>query len=102
MSEHMDLISKLNFAEDGIVSQVIRKSDKTNHTLFCMSSGSDISEHTSTREATVTVISGKGVFTLDSEDIDLKPGVFIHMDPGAAHALKSEDNLAFVLSLYGE
>ena len=65
-----------------------------------MAKGSDLSEHTSTRTGIVHVIEGKGVFILEEEEIVMIPGVFIHMKENAIHALKAEENTAFVLILF--
>jgi quercetin dioxygenase-like cupin family protein len=64
-----------------------------------LAAGTDISEHTSTRNATVNVIAGTGTLTLEGKDIPLTPGVFVFMKANAPHALNAEDNLAFLLTL---
>ena len=89
------------FSEEGIFSKVIVKTADSNHTIMCLAKGSDISEHTSTREAAVTVLKGKGTFNLNGEKIEMKPGVFIFMPKNAPHSLSASEDLAIVLSLSG-
>lgn len=89
----------MSFSEGGITSKVIAKTDKNEYTLFCMAKGSSLSEHTSTRNASVMVLKGRGIFTLDGEEIQMEPGVLILMLPNAKHALNAEEDLAFLLSL---
>ena len=96
-----DLESMMEFPREGIFSKVLVKSSVSNYTLMCLAKGSDISEHTASREAAVTVLKGKGTFVLNGKKIKMKPGVFIYMPAHAPHSLSASDNLAFLLSLFG-
>jgi nitric oxide dioxygenase len=96
-----DLEKMMEFPREGVFSKVLVKTEKSNHTLMCLAKGSDISEHTSTREGVVTVLKGTGVFTLFGKDIPMKPGVFIYMPANAPHSLAADEDLAFLLSLAG-
>ncbi len=89
----------MEFPKQGIISKVLVKGDASDHTLMCLAKGSDISEHTSTREAVVTVLKGKGIFVLRGKKIKLKPGVFIFMPKNAPHSLSADENLTILLSL---
>lgn len=91
----------MEFPREGIFSKVLVKTDISNHTLMCLAKGSDISEHTSTREAAVTVLKGKGTFVLDGKKIKMSPGVFIFMPKNAPHSLSASEDLAILLSLSG-
>ncbi len=96
-----DLESLMEFPKEGIFSTVLAKGEISNHTLMCLRKGTDISEHTSTREGVVTCLKGKGVFVLSGKPIKLKPGVFIFMPKNAPHSLKADEDLAILLSLSG-
>jgi quercetin dioxygenase-like cupin family protein len=78
---------------------VLVKDNFCQYTLFCLAATTEISEHTSARNATVHVIEGRGILTLSGQDIALEPGVFVFMPANAPHALKAEENLAFLLTL---
>jgi nitric oxide dioxygenase len=99
LNNFQDLKELIGYSEKGIVSKVIFKNDKLDVSLFCMAKGTALSEHTSTREAIVHVLEGKGVFGLGKENIAMLPGVIIHMKPNAKHALKANENTSFVLTL---
>jgi nitric oxide dioxygenase len=101
-SEIYDLEAMMGFPRDGVFSKVLVKTDTSNYTLMCLAKGSDISEHTSTREAAVTVLKGKGIFVLNGKKIKMAPGVFIFMPKNAPHSLSASENLAIVLSLFGK
>ena len=97
-----DLEKMMEFPKEGVFSNALAKTDISNHTLMCMGKGSEISEHTSTREASLTVLKGEGVFVLNGEKIKMKPGVFIFMPKDAPHSLSASKDLAILLSLSGK
>ena len=84
---------------EGIISKEIIKTDKANVSLFCMAKGTDMSEHTSTKQGFVHVLEGNGIFNLEGTDIEMKEGVFIFMKENAIHSLKAKENTAFMLIL---
>ncbi|MFA5356334.1 MAG: cupin domain-containing protein [Candidatus Omnitrophota bacterium] len=92
----------MEFPGEGVFSKVLVKTDVSNHTLMCLAKGSAISEHTSTREAAVTVLKGKGIFILKGKKIKMEPGVFIFMPADAPHSLSAKEDLAILLSLFGK
>jgi len=97
-----NLHESMEFPGEGIFSKLLAKGDMSNHTLMCLAKGTDITEHTSTREAAVTILKGKGAFILNGKKIRMKPGVFIFMPKDAPHALRVDEDLAFLLSLSGK
>ena len=97
-----DLEKMMELPKEGIFSKVLVKTDVSNHTLMCLAKGSEISEHTSTREAAVTVLKGNGTFVLSGKKIKMKPGVFIFMPKNAPHSLNAKEDLAILLSLSGK
>ena len=97
-----NLFQTMEFPKEGIFSTVLAKTESSNHTLMCLAKGADISEHTSTREGSVTVLKGKGTFVLNGKEIKLEPGVFIFMPKNAPHSLSADEDLAFLLSLAGK
>ena len=93
------LREQIEYPTNGVLSKVLLKDNNCQYTLFCLASGTEISEHTSTRNATVNVIEGRGILTLEGRNITLEPGVFVFMPANAPHALKTEESLAFLLTL---
>jgi nitric oxide dioxygenase len=89
----------IEYPEKGVLSKVVVKNDKLNITLFCMAKGTEISEHTSTKQGFVYVIEGKGIFNLEGKDITMSSGVFIYMKENAVHSLKADENTSFILAL---
>ncbi|MEM0979731.1 MAG: cupin domain-containing protein [Cyanobacteria bacterium P01_H01_bin.58] len=89
----------INYPQSGVLSKLIWKSEVCQYSLFCLAAETEISEHTSTRDATVQVLEGKGSLTLNGDSISLEPGQFIFMAANAPHALTAASDLAFVLTL---
>ncbi len=95
-----DLKELIEYSRAGIVSKELVKTEKSNITLFCMAAGTEMTDHTSTKEGSVFVLEGRGIFTLEGKDIKMIPGAFIFMRKNAVHALKADENTAFILSLH--
>ncbi len=100
MNNFKNIKDMIEYPSSGILSKEIIKTNEFDSTLFIMAKGANLSEHTSTREGIVHVLEGKGVFILEGEEIEMIPGVFIHMKKDAVHALRAEENTSFVLILF--
>jgi quercetin dioxygenase-like cupin family protein len=98
----INLHDQLDYADSGVLSKVIWKDEVCQYSLFCLAANTEISEHTSTRNATVQVVEGSGTLTLNGEVLSLTPGVFVFMAANSPHALAADSNLAFVLTLSSE
>jgi nitric oxide dioxygenase len=89
----------IEYPKKGILSKDIVKNNKLNINLFCMAKGTEISEHTSTKQGFVYVIEGNGIFILEGKDIIISSGVFIYMKENAIHSLRVNENTSFILVL---
>lgn len=95
----MHLQAEIEYPQAGVFSKVLFKDRACQQTLFCLAAGTEISEHTSSRNATVLGVEGKGTLTLAGEVISLETGTFVFMPAHTPHALQAEENLAFLLTL---
>lgn len=93
------MIDLIEYSENGILSKVMVKNDKFDITLFSMAEGTEISEHTATKQGFVYVIEGEGVFSFKEEDIVMSPGVFIYLKEDTVHSLKVSKDTSFILVL---
>ncbi len=89
----------IEYPTSGILSKVLLKDKNSQYSLFCLAAGTEIDEHTSTRNAVITVVEGSGNLNLEGKDIALAPEVFIFMPANAPHAVQAKENLAFILAL---
>ena len=96
----VDLENMIEFARKGIVSKTITKKAGSDITLFCMSTGQELSTHSASFPAIIHVLKGKGVITLGGQSYDAKPNAWFYMPKGLPHAVQSTDNLVFLLSLF--
>lgn len=95
-----DVKKFINYSEDGIFSKKVIGEDSVEVTLFCMAKGTEISDHTSTRNGIVYVIEGRGKFNLEGKEIEMTPGILIYMKENATHSLEAIDNTSFILYLF--
>lgn len=89
----------IEYPKSGIISKEIFKDKQKEVGLYCMAKDSEMSEHTSSREAIVYVLEGDGVFRLESKNIKMIKGAFIYMKKNAKHSLKAKLNTSFMLTL---
>jgi len=99
MNGHKEILKMIEYPMKGVLSKDIFKKGKMSCSLFCMASGTEISEHTSTKQGFVYVLEGEGNFNLQGKDIKMNEGVFIDMEENAVHSLKAKENTSFILVL---
>lgn len=93
----VSLQALIEYPKSGIFSKVLFKDNHSQYSLFCLAARTKIDEHTSTRNAVITVVEGSGNINLEGKDIALAPGVFIFIPANVPHAVQAQENLAFVL-----
>lgn len=99
VSAKIQLREQIEYPSAGVLSKVLIKDNACQYTLFCLAANTEISEHTSTYNATINVIEGEGILNLEGQELALQPGIFVFMPAHAPHALKATENLAFLLTL---
>ncbi|MBI2662724.1 cupin domain-containing protein [Candidatus Woesearchaeota archaeon] len=99
MNEYKDILEMIEYPKKGVLSKDIFKEGKISCSLFCMASGTEISEHTSIKQGLVYVLEGEGNFNLQGKDIKMNEGVFINMEENVVHSLKVRENTSFILVL---
>lgn len=86
----------IDYSKPGVTRKAIVKDAQPPIALMCLTAGTELSEHTAPRIVTLMVIDGRGTFTLEGREIVMEPGVFIYMPANTPHALRAEENLAFL------
>lgn len=95
----VSLGQETNFAPNGIVSRTLLRTANSRVVLFGFSIGQELTEHTSTQDAAVQILSGECAFDLDGQTHQLKAGDFIHMPPGLPHAVRATTQFSMLLTL---
>lgn len=93
----LQLQEQLEYPESGLRKKVLLKDNHCQYTLMCLAAGTDITEHSTPRNATVQVLAGRGTLTINDQHVSLEPGLFVVMPASAPHALRASENLAFLL-----
>jgi quercetin dioxygenase-like cupin family protein len=52
--------------------------------------GTETPDHTHLVEQFLMVVSGSGVLILDSEEVEMLPGMVVHFEPGVTHSIRFE------------
>lgn len=89
----------IEYPQTGVKSKILLEDKNCRYALMSLAAGMDIAEHTNPRNATVNVIEGQGVLTLEGKEIVLESGVFVFLPATALHAVRAVTNLAFLLTL---
>lgn len=87
----------IEYPKTGMKRKALLEDANCQYALMSVAAGTEIAEHASPRNATVHVIEGQGVLTLEGKDIVLESGVFVFMPAAIPHALKAIANLTFLL-----
>ncbi len=93
------LPDETQFAANGIVSRTLLRTPTTRMVLFGFAEGQELSEHTSTAQALVQILSGRCEFSLDGKPHLLKAGDLLHLPPNQPHAVKATEKFSMLLTL---
>lgn len=88
----------IEYPQTGVKSKILLEDRNCRYALISLAAGMDIAEHTNPHNATVNVIEGQGMLTLEGKEIILELGVFVFIPANAHHALKALTNLTFLLT----
>jgi quercetin dioxygenase-like cupin family protein len=95
----LSLPSETQFAANGIVSRTLFRTPTTRMVLFGFAAGQELSEHTSTSQAMIQVLSGSCEFSLAGKPHHLKTGDLLYMQPNMPHAVKATEPFSMLLTL---
>ena len=94
-----DLTAQVSVQPGAVVSKVVHRDDELDVTVFAFDAGEGLTEHTATRPAIVQVLAGRLRLSVDGRDLELEPGGWVHMAPGAPHALLAQEPTTLLLTL---
>lgn len=93
------LNEETKFAANGIVSRTLLRTSNSRVVLFGFAEGQELSEHTSTQNAVVQILSGECEFSLRGKPHAVKAGDLIYMPPNLAHGIKATTQFSMLLTL---
>jgi quercetin dioxygenase-like cupin family protein len=94
-----DPASEVTIQAGAVVSKVVHRGDGLDVTVFGFDAGEELTEHQAARTAAIQVLSGRLRFTVEGEQLDLGPGSWLHMTPGAPHSLVATEPSVMLLTL---
>lgn len=103
MYKNIDKQTKLNlkdlvdYAQGQVVSKTLVQNDYVSMTIFSFDKGEEISTHAASGDAMVTVLEGKGRFTVGGEIFYLEAGETLIMPKDIPHAVYGEERFKMQL-----
>ena len=85
------------YLEGQVVSKTLVQNNSVSMTLFSFDKGEEISTHSSGGDAMVTVLEGKGRFTVAEDVFYLEEGDTLIMPKGIPHAVYGEERFKMQL-----
>ena len=95
----LSLAKETQFAANGIVSRTLLNTPEARVVLFGFAAGQELTEHTSTRRALISILSGRCEFSLAGQWHSLEAGAFVHIPPNTPHAVKATEPSSMLLTL---
>jgi quercetin dioxygenase-like cupin family protein len=95
----VSLAAETKFAPNGIVSRTLLRTDTTRIVLFGFAEGQELTEHTSTQQAIIQILTGECEFSLAGQPHLLESGDLLYMPPNLPHAVKATRPFSMLLTL---
>lgn len=95
--EIVALSDLVQIQEGQIVSKTLAQNGAVSITLFAFDQGEEISSHDSNGDAMVTVLEGRGKFTVDGKEYVLEAGQTLVMPAKKPHAVYAQECFKMLL-----
>jgi quercetin dioxygenase-like cupin family protein len=95
----LSLADETRFAPNGIVSRTLFRTGQMRVVLFGFAERQELSEHTSTRNALIQILSGECEFVLAGRPRTLKAGDLLFMPANLPHAVRATRQFSMLLTL---
>ena len=99
MSKILRLEDEIAYQKGQIVSKTLVQNKHVSLTLFAFDKGEEISTHNSEGDAMVTVLDGKGRFTVGDEVFIVSKGETLIMPNNVPHAVYGEEQFKMLLTV---
>ncbi|MDZ4860134.1 MAG: cupin domain-containing protein [Candidatus Hydrogenedentes bacterium] len=93
----LDVLNAIEYPKEGILSHIIFKGERMHATLFAMTAGQEMSEHTTSMEAMLHFLEGEIELTVEDKQYTAAAGTWLRMAPRVAHSLVANTNSKFYL-----
>lgn len=99
VSKILKLEEEIAYQKGQVVSKTLVQNKNVSITLFSFDQGEEISAHSSSGDALVTVLDGKGKFTVGEEEFILTKGETLVMPNNVPHAVYGEEQFKMMLTV---
>ncbi len=93
----VELKEMVEYQQGQVVSKTLVQNELVSVTIFSFDKGEEISTHASSGDAMVTVLEGKGKFTISGEEYYLEAGQTIVMPKDEPHSVYGEEKFKMLL-----
>lgn len=93
----LKLKEQVDYKDGQVVSKTLVQNDKISVTLFSFEKGEEISTHSASGDAMVTVLDGKGKFTVGGDVYILETGETLIMPKDIPHSVYGEERFKMCL-----
>ena len=93
----LTLNDQVEYQKGQVVSKTLVQNELVSMTIFSFDKGEEISSHAAGGDAMVTVLEGKGRFTIGGEVFILNEGETVVMPKGIPHAAYGEEKFKMLL-----
>ena len=95
--EPLELANSIDYSDGGIVSKTLLDKKTGTLTLFSFDVGQGLSEHTSPYDATVQILDGQGILTINGERVVAETGSLVIMPANIPHDVQAEERFKMLL-----
>jgi quercetin dioxygenase-like cupin family protein len=95
----LSLPAETQYAPNGIVSRTLLRTATLRTVLFGFAEGQELTEHTSTQQALIQILSGECEFTFAGRPHSMTAGDFLYLPPNVPHAVKATRQFSMLLIL---
>lgn len=99
VSKVLRLEEEIGYQKGQVVSKTLVQNKNVSLTLFSFDKGEEISSHSSDGDALVTVLDGKGRFTVGDQEYLLEKGDTLVMPNQVPHAVYGEEQFKMLLTV---
>ena len=93
----LELKNMVEYQSGQVVSKTLVQNELVSVTIFSFDKGEEISTHAAGGDAMVTVLEGKGKFTIGGKEHILEAGQTIIMPKDIPHSVFGEENFKMIL-----
>ena len=93
----LELKNMVEYQEGQVVSKTLVQNELVSVTIFSFDKGEEISTHAAGGDAMVTVLEGKGKFTIGGKEYILEEGQTIIMPKDIPHSVFGEEKFKMIL-----